>query len=192
LGVDQPDTGVVFDEHAFTSGVSLSRKGLRMIAPRLEAELAFVLERELRGPGVTIPQVLGATAGVVAVYEVLDSRIADWRIKIEDTIADNASGFGTVMGQCLVSVRDIDMTTVGLVLERDGEPLAMSASAAVFGHPARSVAWLAETLAAQDESLMPWEIVLTGSFTAAIDATPGRYWARFGDGIGGVEVVIED
>lgn len=191
LGVSQPDSGVVFDAYVFDSGATMSRSALRMIAPRLEAELAFVLERDLRGPGVTIPDVLAATAGVIAVYEVLDSRIANWRITISDTIADNASGFGTILGETLAPVRGLDLTTVGLVLERDGEQLATSAGAAVFGHPARSVAWLADTLAANGEGLSAGEIVLTGSFTAAIDVVPGRYRARFGGGIGSVEVVIE-
>ncbi|MCL6437996.1 MAG: 2-oxopent-4-enoate hydratase [Rubrobacteraceae bacterium] len=190
MGVDQPDYGVIFDEFVFENGTALKIGSKHMVQPRLEAELAFILETELRGPNVTVAQVLANTRGVLPVFEVIDSRIEDWRIKLADTIADNASGWGLVMGEVLTSPSGIDLETVGLVIERDGEVMATGAGAAALEHPARAVAWLANTLAGYGESLPPGEPILSGSLTAAVDAVPGRYRARFGEGLGSVELVM--
>jgi len=191
LGVSEPDFGFILDSHVFRSGQTLSCSELKLIAPRLEAELAFVLDRALAGPGVTQDDVLAATREVVPVFEVLDSRIADWKIKLPDTIADNASGFGTVLGDGGVAPDGLDLATVGLCIERDGDLLATAAGAAVMGHPARAVAWLANTLGEFGEEVPAGVPVLSGSFTAAFDALPGTYTARFGEGIGSVEVTID-
>jgi 2-oxopent-4-enoate hydratase len=191
LDVNEPDFGFILDAFVFENGERISPTERKMIAPRLEGELAFILDRELQGPGVTMEDVLAATREVVPVFEVLDSRIADWKIKLPDTVADNASGFGAVIGQQGVSPGDVDLSTVGLVIELDGKPLATAAGAAVMGHPARSVAWLANTLAKYDEVVPAGQPILSGSFTAALDAPPGHYKARFGDGLGTVEVTID-
>lgn len=194
VGVDRPDYGVVFDSHVFESGARLSRSGMKMIAPRLEGELAFVLKRNLRGPGITREDVVDASLSILPIFEVIDSRVADWKIRIADTIADNASGFGTVLGSLSSwsSSSDLDLATVTLSLERDGAELASGTGAAVLGHPAEAVAWLANALAAYDEELPAAQVILSGSFTAAIEALPGHYTARFGGGLGSVELTIED
>lgn len=191
LDVSEPDFGFILDSHVFTSGARLSISKHRMIAPRLEAELAFVLDRELAGPGVTKAQVMAATSRVLPVYEVLDSRIADWKIRLPDTVADNASCYGAVIGHGGVAPDGIDLSTIGLVIERDGEQLATAAGAAVMGHPARAVAWLANTLGEYGESIPAGQPILSGSFTAALDAVPGTYVARFGERLGSVEVTID-
>ena len=194
VGVDQPDYGVVFDSHVFESGARLSLAGMKMIAPRLEGELAFVLKRNLRGPGVTRAEVVDASLSILPIFEVIDSRIADWKIRIADTVADNASGFGTVLGSLSSwsSSSDLDLARVTLALERDGVELHSGTGAAVLGHPAEAVAWLANTLATYDEELPAAQVILSGSFTAAVEALPGHYVARFGGGLGAVEVTIED
>ena len=190
LGVDQPDYGVVFDSHVFENGATLSYADHVMIAPKVEAELAFVLDEELRGPGVDAVRVLASTRAVVPALEIIDSRVSDWQIKLPDTVADNASGWGIVLGEVLTPADGMDLTTVGMVLDRDGEVLATGAGAAVYDHPARAVAWLANTLAGYGDSLPAGEPILSGSFTAAVDGLPGRYRARFGAGLGTVEVNI--
>jgi 2-keto-4-pentenoate hydratase len=191
-GIDEPDYGVLFDTHTFASGVTLSRAASKMIQPRLEAELGFVLERELRGPGVTHLDVLAATRGVCAVFEIVDSRIHDWRLELPDTIADNSSSWGVIVGPTLVSPLGVDLTTVGMVLEMDGEVQLTGAGAAVLDHPAAAVAWLANKLAPFGEALEASQLVLSGSFTRVLDADPATYAARFGDGLGRVELTITD
>lgn len=191
LGVDEPDFGFIVDAYVFDDGQRLSISERRMIAPRIEGELAFVLERELRGPSVTADDVLAATSRVVPVFEIIDSRIADWRIKLADTVADNASGFGAVMGSGGVAPGDVDLAAVRIVVERDGSEQAAAAGAAVMGHPARSVAWLANTLADYDEAVPAGQPILSGSFTAAMPVEPGHWVARFSDGFGTTEVIID-
>lgn len=192
MGVDQPDYGVIFDRTTFENGAALSRSAQRMIQPRIEAEIAFILSRELRGPGVTTIDVLAASSAVLPVFEIIDCRLANWRIKLIDTIADNASGWGLVLGSTLSLPYGMDLATVGMVLERDGEVLATGAGAAVLDHPARAIAWLANTLAAYDEGLPTGEPILSGALTASMEAISGHYRARFGDGLGSVELVMKD
>lgn len=192
VGIDQPDYGVLFDTHVFENRAVLSRKEDRMILPRIEAELGFILDRDLSGPGLTAPQVLAATRAVFPSFEIVDSRIRDWQIKIADTIADNSSSWGIVLGDRLASPLGLDLSTVGMALERDGEVLGAGAGAAVLGHPASGIAWLGNKLAEYGVSLQAGEYVMSGSFIAVIDATPGSYRARFGDGVGTVELQITE
>jgi 2-keto-4-pentenoate hydratase len=190
LGVDSPDYGVVLDSHVFASGATVSRSGLRMVAPRLEAEVAFILERELRGPGITAAQVRAATRALVPVFELIDSRIRDWRIKLGDTIADNAACLGAVIG-AEVAPSDVgSVASLSVRFGRDGEVLQEGDATAVMGDPAAAVAWLANELAQFGEALPAGEPVLSGSFTAAIDAVPGRYEASFGARLGSVTLEI--
>jgi 2-keto-4-pentenoate hydratase len=191
LGVSEPDFGVVLDSHTFAGGARLSRRELGMIQPRVEAELAFFLAEELPADADSAA-VLAATRGVAPALEIIDSRIAHWRIALPDTIADNASCFGIVLGAEQPLSAAVDLRSVGLVFERDEETLATAAGAAVMGDPAAAVAWLARTLAGFGERLPVGEPVLAGAFTAAVEADPGRYRARFGDGIGAVEVTIDE
>lgn len=190
LNVSEPDFGFILDSHVYDHGATLSVSECRMIAPRLEAELAFVLGRDLAGPGISEADVMSSAREIVPVFEIIDSRICDWRIRLPDTIADNASCYGAVRGTG-TDPSGIDLSTVGLVLERDGEQLATAAGAAVMGHPARAVAWLANTLGGFGDTLEAGALVLSGSFTAAVEAEPGTYTARFGEGLGTVEVTID-
>jgi 2-keto-4-pentenoate hydratase len=191
LGVDSPDCGVVFDTHVFAGGARLSRSGLRMIFPRLEPEIAFVLERELRGPRVTPADVLAATRAVVPVFELIDSRIRDWRIGLADTISDNASGLGLILGG------EVELAAVGplgdveVVMRGPNGVAAEGKGSAVMGDPALAVAWLANELHRRGESLPPGVPILAGSLTAAIDAVPGHFEASFGGALGTVSVEIE-
>ena len=122
---------------------------------------------------MTPTDVLRATAGVCAAIEIIDSRIRDWKIKIQDTIADNASSGAFVLGARMVSAHDIDLRHVGFVLSKNGQTVATGAGAAVLGSPAQSVAWLANRLCTFGIRLDPGEIILSGSAVAAVPVKPG-------------------
>lgn len=192
VGIDQPDFGVLFDTHVFENRAVLGRKEQRMVLPRIEAELGFILDRDISGPGLTTYQIMAATRAVFPSFEIVDSRVRDWKIEIADTIADNSSSWGVVLGDRLASPLGLDLSTAGMVIEKDGEVLSTSAGAAVLGNPANAVAWLGNKLSEYGVPLKAGEYVMSGSFTAVVDAEPGKYRARFGDGIGTVEVEIKE
>jgi len=171
LGVHEPDYGHVLDSMVGYEGEPVRISGL--IEPRVEAEIAFVLKDRLQGPGVTVADVLRATAGVMPSLEIIDSRIKDWKIKIQDTIADNASSAAIILGGILTPVAGLDLRLTGMVLEKDGQVLATATGAAVSGHPAAAVAWLANALCRYNLSLEPGMVVLSGSLTQAVPVEPG-------------------
>lgn len=171
LGVHQPDFGMLTDAMVYNEGQAIEAKTL--IQPKAEGEIAFLLKRDLQGPGVTAADVLAATEGVMACFEIVDSRIRDWKIKIQDTVADNASCGVFVLGDRLVDPRDVDLATCGMVLEKNGEIVATGAGAAALGHPANAVAWLANTLGAHGIALEAGEVVLSGSLAAMVPVKAG-------------------
>ena len=171
LGVNEPDYGHLFDDMLIPEGEPCRRDEL--IWPRIEGELAFVLKDRLKGPGVNIADVYRATDYIIPAIEIVDSRIKDWKIKLADTIADNASSARFVLGNRIVPVDEIDLRHVGMVLEKNGVMVNNGAGAAVLGNPAAAVAWLANKLASYDIALEPGEIILSGALTAAVDAAAG-------------------
>lgn len=169
LGVDQPDFGRLLDSMA-VEGPTVPTDEL--IAPRVEAEIGFRIDEPL-DPPVTALDVLGATQAVLPVLEVIDSRVRDWDIRIEDTIADNASSALFVCGGSTSAVAGRDLSLEGLKLHRNGELTDAGVGAAVLDHPARAVAWLANTLGEFDARLDAGHLVLSGSLTPAIDVSAG-------------------
>ncbi len=186
LGVNQPDFGMLTDAMVYNEGEAIPAK--RLIQPKAEGEIAFVLARPLRGPGITAADVLAATRGVMACFEIVDSRIADWKIRIQDTIADNASCGVFVLGDRLVDPRDVDLATCGMVLEKNGEVVATGAGAAALGHPANAVAWLANTLGRLDIGLDAGDVVLSGSLAAMVPCGLGDQLRVSIGGIGACSV----
>ena len=186
LGVFQPDFGWLTDAMVYNEGEAIPMS--RLIQPKAEGEIAFVLRKTLKGPGVTVADVLAATEGVMACFEIVDSRIEDWKIRIQDTVADNASCGVFVLGDRLVDVRDVDLTTCGMVLEKNGEIVATGAGAAALGHPANAVAWLANTLGAHGTALEAGEVVLSGSLAAMVPVKAGDNLRVTIGGIGGCSV----
>ena len=186
LGVFQPDFGWLTDGMVFNEGQAVAASTL--IQPKAEGEIAFVLKKTLRGPGVTAADVLAATEGVMACFEIVDSRIRDWKIKITDTVADNASCGVFVLGDRLVDPRDVDLVTVGMVLEKNGDIVATGAGAAALGHPANAVAWLANTLGAHGIALEAGEVVLSGSLGIMVPVQAGDNLRVTIGGIGGCSV----
>jgi 2-oxopent-4-enoate hydratase len=171
LGVNEPDFGVLFDDMVVEDGDEIDLATL--LQPRVEAELAFVMDRDLAGPGVTTATALMAIGGVFPAIEVVDSRIADWKIKLVDTVADNASSALVVMGGRPKPVTDLDLRLVGTVVSRNGELIDTGAGAAALGNPARCVAWLANKLGSFGDGLRAGDIVLPGAVHKMVPVQPG-------------------
>jgi 2-keto-4-pentenoate hydratase len=171
FGVAQPDFGHLLASMFHPEGEPLAVDEL--IAPRVEPELAFVLGAALLGPGVTVADVLAATAFVLPALEIIDSRIQDWRIGIVDTVADNASSAKVVLGGTRTPVSDVDPRLIGVVLRRNGEIVETGATGAVLGNPAQAVAWLANTIAGHGGGLDAGDLIMPGTCTRAVDLAPG-------------------
>jgi 2-oxopent-4-enoate/cis-2-oxohex-4-enoate hydratase len=171
LKVNQPDFGQM------TSGMVLNEgEPIRvdtLIAPRAEAEVAFILKRDLQGPGVTAADVLRATDCVMPCFEIVDSRIKDWKIKIQDTVADNASCGVLTLGGQRKSPRQLDLALAGMVLDKNGEVISTSTGAAVQGSPVNAVAWLANTLGRLGIGLKAGEVILSGSQSPLVPVKAG-------------------
>ncbi len=186
LGVYQPDFGWLTDGMVYNEGEAIP--AARLIQPKAEGEIAFMLKKDLMGPGVTAADVLAATEGVMACFEIVDSRIRDWKIKIQDTVADNASCGVFVLGEKLVDPKTVDLYGCGMVLEKNGELVATGAGAAALGHPCNAVAWLANTLGRLGIPLKAGEIVLSGSLAAMVPVQAGDSLRVSIGGIGGCSV----
>ena len=186
LGVYQPDFGILTDGMLYNEGEAIPANTL--IQPKAEGEIAFVLKKDLKGPGVTAADVLAATEGVMTCFEIVDSRIRDWKIKIQDTVADNASCGVFVLGDSLVDPRRVDLNTCGMILEKNGEIVATGAGAAALGAPANAVAWLANTLGGLDIPLKAGEVILSGSLVIMVPVQAGDNLRVSIGGIGGCSV----
>lgn len=186
LGVDQPDYGCLLSTMVGNSGISIPSD--RFIAPRVELETAFVLREPLAGPGVTVASVIRATDFVLGAIELIDSRVANWDIRIEDTIADNASAAYVILGTRPKRLSALDLRLAGAVLERNGVVVETGAGAAVLGHPANAVAWLANTLAELGQSFEPGQVILPGSCVRAVDVGKRDYVRAEIADLGPVEV----
>lgn len=171
LKVNQPDFGQLTDRMLVNQGESIDMS--TMIQPKAEGEIAFVLKHDLSGPGVTVADVLRATDGVMACLEIVDSRIRDWKIKIQDTVADNASCGVFVIGDRMVNPRDLDFYTTGMVLEINGHIVGMGTGAATMRSPVVAVAWLANTLGELGISLKAGEIILSGALSGMVPVVAG-------------------
>ncbi|WP_119157419.1 2-oxopent-4-enoate hydratase [Caldimonas tepidiphila] len=171
LGVDQPDFGQLLSGMVVQAGEPIRVDS--MIAPKAEAEVAFVLKSDLHGPGVTAADVLRATAFVMPCFEIVDSRIRDWKIRIQDTVADNASCGVLVLGGVRRDPRELDLALAGMVLEKNGEVVSTSTGAAVQGSPVNAVAWLANTLGRLGIALKAGEVILSGSQSPLVPVKPG-------------------
>jgi 2-keto-4-pentenoate hydratase len=188
LGVPEPDWGTLLE----SMNCSQQRPCLlsKLIQPKIEPEITFRLKKDLRGPSVSVLDALAAIDLAYPSLEIVDSRIADWKIKIMDTIADNASSAMFVIGDRGWSAVDLDLVSLGVVFEKNGELISTGTGIAVMGHPAAPVAWLANTLSKFGEYLRSGELVMSGGMVAAINVAAGdRFRARFGE-IGEVEVTF--
>lgn len=184
LGVHQPDFGYLTDAMFFEDVIPLSD---RLIQPKAEGEIAFRLKSDLRGPGVSPEDVLAATESVHACFEIVDSRIADWNIKICDTVADNASSGAFVIGPA-VSPEGLDFAALRMRVSKNGAPLSEGLGAAALGSPLNCVAWLANTLGGFGVPLLAGEIILSGSLVPLEPVVAGDTMRAEVDELGAVEV----
>ncbi|MEU7139066.1 2-keto-4-pentenoate hydratase [Nocardia sp. NPDC046473] len=186
MGVDEPDYGHLLAEMEVYEDVPVEAG--RYLFPRVEVEVGFVLGADLPGADCTEADVLAATVAFAPAIELIDSRIKDWKIGLTDTISDNASSAGYVLGPERVAPKDIDVKAIDAVLTRNDEVVAEGRSDAVLGDPVIAVAWLARKVASFGVRLKAGDIVLPGSCTRAIDARPGdKFHAEFA-GLGSVRL----
>jgi len=172
LNVRRPDFGFLTDTMVYGNSAEVPASST-LIQPKAEGEIAFVLKQDLKGPGITNADVIAATDFVMPCFEIVDSRIRDWQIKIQDTIADNASCGAIVLGDKAVSPLDVDLATCGIVVSLNGEIISTGAGAAAMGSPVNAVAWLANTLGQYGIELKAREVILSGSLVPLQTVKPG-------------------
>ena len=186
LGVHEPDYGHLLDDMFVDEAASIP--ALRFLQPRAEIEVAFVLGARLEGPGITVAGVARATDYVLPSIEIVDSRLADWKIKIQDTIADNASSAALVLGGRPTRLHDVDPALIGATLRKNGEIVETGCSGAVLGNPMIAVAWLANKVAQFGVALEPGNVIMPGSCTRMIPVAAGDHVRADFDTLGHVSV----
>ena len=192
LGVDQPDYGMLYSDMQFCTGDTIPSS--RLMQPKIEAELAIVLNNDLPDSEISESQLVASIDYVLPAIEVVGSRIANWQINICDTIADNASSGVYVVGNTPVRFSEVDMRLCGMVLERESadgmsaEPVSTGCGAACLGSPVIAATWLANKMAEHQTPLAAGDIILTGAMGPMVNVQPGeRYTARI-NGVGNVTV----
>jgi 2-keto-4-pentenoate hydratase len=188
IGVDSPDYGPVLASTVYEDGATVSLSDF--IAPRVEAEIVFTLGSALRGPGVTVDEARAAISGARAGMEIVDSRIADWRIKLADTVADLASNGAMALAGRAVPVTDFDPRLTGMVMTRNGELVDTAAGAAALGDPVAVVAWLANVLGEHGVALEAGHVVMTGALHAAVPLSAGDVFVAEFDRLGSVTIRV--
>ena len=190
LGVDQPDSGILFDDMEYGNGqeVPLSR----LIQPKVEAEIAFVFERDLDAERPSLGHVLNAVGYALPAIEIVDSRVRDWKISILDTIADNASSGVYVLGGSPKKIDAFDLRLCGMSLEQSGEPVSLGCGAACLGHPLNAVVWLARTAARTGRPLRAGDTVLSGALGPMVPVKPGDVFEALISGLGRVAAAFSN
>ncbi|WP_321871883.1 2-keto-4-pentenoate hydratase [Paraburkholderia tropica] len=189
LGVDQPDFGVLFDDMAYGDGEPIPASVLAQ--PKVEAEIAFVLGRDIDAPQAGFADVIAAIDHALPAIEIVGSRIANWKIGIVDTIADNASSSAYVLGSRPVKLDAFDLRLCGMVLERRGEPVSVGAGAACLGHPLNALVWLARTMARVGTPLRAGMVLLSGALGPMAPVAPGDVFEARINGLGSVRAVFD-
>lgn len=189
LGVSQPDFGVLFDDMRVADGGTLDPA--KCLQPKAEAEIAFVLAADLPSPDTKPEDVAAAIASVHAAIEIVDSRIADWKITFADTVADNGSSAFFVLADQGKPLVGLDIWTAGMVMQINGEIVSLGVGAAALGHPLNAAAWLAQTLAARGEPLKAGDIVLAGALGPMVAINAGDRIEAFVGGLGSCSFTYE-
>lgn len=184
LGVDQPDYGHLLDDFFYLEHEPIPMG--RFLQPRIEPEVAFVLKRPLRGPGVTAHEAIAAVDFVLPALEIVDSRIEDWKIGLFDTIADNASSGAVVLGSTPTALSDVDLRLAGALMVQNGTVVGTGAGGAVLGSPLGTLVWLANTVGARGVTLEEGQVVLPGSVCAMVPVAAGDTVTATFAGLGSV------
>lgn len=190
LGVDQPDYGMLFADMEYAEDCEVPLQ--RFISPRVEAEIAFVLGREVIDPELTLGELIRAIDFALPAIEIVDSRIADWQISILDTVADNASSGAYVLGGAPKRIDGIDMRLCGMALETKGEPVSVGCGAACLGNPLSAALWLSRTMASAERPLKAGDIILSGALGPMVPVRPGASYRARINGLGSVNVHFSD
>lgn len=188
LGVDQPDFGMLYADMAFSDGEEVPWS--KLMQPKCEAEVALVLAKDLAEERITVTDLIDATAYALPAIEIVGSRIANWDIRITDTIADNASSGLYVLGNRPVKLADVDLRLAGMVLERRGEPVSFGAGAACLGQPLNAALWLARMMARIGSPLKAGDVVLTGALGPMVPVNPGDVFEARIHGLGSVRAAF--
>ncbi|MFM7533458.1 MAG: 2-keto-4-pentenoate hydratase [Rubrivivax sp.] len=186
LGVDQPDYGVLLDDMALYDGEEIAPG--RVLQAKVEAEVAFVMGRDLDQPGASPAEVMRAVEFVLPAIEIVGSRIENWNIKLLDTVADNASSGLFVVGNEPRRLGEVDLRLAGMVMERRGEEVSTGVGAACLGHPVNAVVWLARKLVEMGEPLRAGDLVMSGALGPMVKAEPGDLFEAHIEGLGSVRV----
>ncbi len=189
LAVNQPDFGTLFADMAVCDSEDI--KIDRLIQPRVEAEVAFVMAKDLSKEHLTVADVISATEYVLPAIEIVDSRIQDWKITIVDTIADNASSALFVLGNDPKLLTSLDLRTVGMTMSSDNEPISTGVGAACLGHPVNAALWLAKKLTSVGTYVKEGDIILSGALGPMVSATPGKVYEARINTLGSVRAVFE-
>jgi 2-keto-4-pentenoate hydratase len=189
LGVDQPDFGVLLDDMAFLDGDTVPA-GLLM-QPKVEAEVAFVVGRELRGESPSYGEFLASLACALPAIEIVDSAIADWKISLVDTVADNASSALYVLGHQPVAIGQLAGAELGMQMSLNGSVVSVGSGAACLGHPLRAAYWLARTMAARGQPLREGEVILSGALGPMAPVKAGDWVQTRIGGLGTCSVRFE-
>ena len=186
MGVETPVFGFLVDYFSVPDGGEIDTKAL--IHPKVEPEIAFVTKAPLKGPGCHIGAVLAATDFVIPAIEIIDSRYRDFKFDLKSVVADNCSSSRFVVGGAIANVADVDLRTIGIVLEKNGEPVAFGAGAAVLGHPAAAIAMLANMLGEKGEAIPAGTLILSGGITEAVTVAAGDSVTLRVQGLGSTSV----
>ncbi|WP_456797172.1 2-keto-4-pentenoate hydratase [Bradyrhizobium sp. USDA 4473] len=188
FGVDQPDYGALFADMEVSTGETIDVA--KLIQPRVEAEIALVLDRGLSGEDVTLGELMRSIAYAVAALEIVDSRIRDWKISILDTVADNSSSAGYVLGAAPRRLTDVDLEACGMTMTRNGTIVSVGCGSACLGHPLRAGLWLARAMARAGQPLRGGDVVLTGALGPVSPVSVGEVYEARVSGFGPVSVTF--
>ena len=188
LGVDQPDYGMLFADMARPEALDIPLADV--MQPKVEAEIAFVLGRDLDGDQLTVADLFRAIDYAVPAIEIVGSRVANWDIRLTDTIADNASSGLYVLGSRPVRITDFDMRMCGMVMEKAGEPVSVGAGAACMGSPLNATLWLAKVMARVGRPMRAGDTILSGALGPMVPVAPGDVFDVRIDGLGSVRAAF--
>ncbi len=192
LGVDEPDYGHLFTDMEIDKANPVIYSN-QVLQPRVEGELAFILKEDIVGPNVTVEDVLDATESIVASIEIVDSRVQDWKITLQDTVADNGSSAFYILGDNYFKPEEVDRIGVEMQLYKNDKLINEGNGSAVLGDPAYCVAWLANKLSDFNIQLNAGDVILAGALSAAINASPGdEFTCKFTEGFGDVTIKFEE